>query len=102
MTNPTLLRLPFLLLAVGLSAYAAEGRPLLSLQPEIARPGDPVLVTVRGLTEAPMGTIGERPLRFYPVREGFQAVTGLPVEMTPGAVPVKVTAAASAGPVELT
>nr|WP_257456282.1 M23 family metallopeptidase [Archangium lipolyticum] len=100
---PTLRRLPFLLLFLGLSALASEERPLLSLQPGTARPGDPVLVTVRGLHEAPTGTLGERPLRFYPVRGGFQAVTGLPVEQTPGQVAVKVTvpAAGSAAPVEL-
>ncbi|MFE8597197.1 M23 family metallopeptidase [Archangium violaceum] len=84
-------RLPFLLLALGLSALAAEERPLLSLQPAMARPGDPVLITVRGLTQVPTGTLGERPLRFYPTREGFQALTGLPVELTPGPVPVKVS-----------
>ncbi len=97
-------RLPFLLLALGLSALAAEERPRISLQPTAARPGDPVLVTVRGLTQAPTGTVGERPLRFYPVAEGFQAITGLPVELTPGRVPVKVTvpARANAAPVELT
>jgi murein DD-endopeptidase MepM/ murein hydrolase activator NlpD len=87
---------------LGLSALAAEGQPLLSLQPETARPGDPVLVTVRGLTEAPTGTLGERPLRFYPVRDGFQALTGLPVEQTPGPVVVKVHAGGTASPVELT
>ncbi|HYO55071.1 M23 family metallopeptidase [Archangium sp.] len=99
----SLRRLPFLLLALGLSALAAEGRPLLSLQPTIARPGDPVLITVRGLSEVPTGTLGERPLRFYPVREGFQALTGLPVELTPGQVAVKVTvpATGSAAPREL-
>ncbi|WPB80821.1 M23 family metallopeptidase [Archangium violaceum] len=84
-------RLPFLLLALGLSALAAEERPLLTLQPALARPGDPVLITVRGLTQVPTGTLGERPLRFYPTREGFQALTGLPVELTPGPVPVKVS-----------
>ncbi len=104
MKSSPLRKLPFLLLVLGLSAYAAEERPLLSLQPEVARPGDPVLVTVRGLTQAPTGTLGERPLRFYPVRDGFQALTGLPVELTPGAVPVKVSAptAGAAAPVELT
>lgn len=97
-------RLPFLLLALGLSALAAEERPLLTLQPTVARPGDPVLVTVRGLTQAPTGTLGERPLRFYPTREGFQALTGLPVELEPGQVPVKVVAPVlgSASPLEVT
>jgi murein DD-endopeptidase MepM/ murein hydrolase activator NlpD len=100
---PTLRRLPFLLLFLGLSALASEGRPLLALQPSTARPGDPVLVTVRGLQQVPTGTLGERPLRFYPVRDGFQAITGLPVELTPGQVPVKVTVPASGlvAPVEL-
>ncbi|QRK07861.1 M23 family metallopeptidase [Archangium violaceum] len=96
-------RLPFLLLALGLSALAAEERPLLSLQPVAARPGDPVLVTVRGLAQAPTGTLGERPLRFYPVRDGFQALTGLAVEQVPGQVPVKVSVPATSGaaPTEL-
>ncbi len=63
-----------------------------------------MLITVRGLSAAPTGTLGERPLRFYPVREGFQAITGLPVEQTPGQVRVKVTVPArnNAAPVELT
>lgn len=66
-----------------------------------------MLVTVRGLTEAPTGMLGDRPLRFYPVHDGFQAITGLPVEQTLGQVPVKVTAkvttpaAGGAAPVEL-
>ena len=104
MHTPTLWRLPFLLLVLGLPALAAEERPHLSLQPNVARPGDPVLVTVRGFTGAPTGTLGERPLRFYAVRDGFQAITGLPVEQAPGRVPVKVTVPApgSAAPVELT
>lgn len=102
--HPTSLRrLPFLLLALGLSALAAEERPVLSLQPATARPGDPVLVTVHGLAEAPVGMLGERPLRFYPVSDGFQALTGLPVEQTPGRLAVKVSAPAhgTAAPVEL-
>jgi murein DD-endopeptidase MepM/ murein hydrolase activator NlpD len=99
----SLRRLPFLLLALGLSALAAEEQPLLSLQPATARPGDPVLVTVRGPSQAPTGTLGERPLRFYPVREGFQAITGLPVEQMPGQVVVKVTVpvTGNAAPMEL-
>jgi murein DD-endopeptidase MepM/ murein hydrolase activator NlpD len=100
----SLRRLPVLLLALSLSALAAEEQPLLTLQPGTARPGDPVLITVRGLTQPPTGTLGERPLRFYPVREGFQAITGLPVEQTPGQVTVKVTVPApgDAAPVQLT
>jgi murein DD-endopeptidase MepM/ murein hydrolase activator NlpD len=84
-------RLPFLLLALGLSALAAEERPTLSLQPPQARPGDPVLVIVRGLTQAPTGILGERPLRFFPTRSGFQAITGIPVEQPLGPLEAKVT-----------
>ena len=62
----------------------AEGRPLLTLQPGAAKPGDPVLVSVRGMAELPSGTLAGRPLHFFPWGEGFLAVTGLPVEMAPG------------------
>jgi hypothetical protein len=81
----------------------AEGRPLLSLQPGAAKPGDPVLVSVKGMAELPTGTLAGRPLRFFPWGESFLAVTGLPVEMAPGAATVSVTgpAAPGAAPVEL-
>ena len=93
-----------LLLAVAPVTSSAEPPPRVLLQPATARPGDPVLVTVRGLREAPIGTLGERPLRFYPSGDGFQALTGLPVEQTPGEVVVKVTGTpveGGAGPEEL-
>ncbi|MCP3141129.1 M23 family metallopeptidase [Pyxidicoccus xibeiensis] len=82
----------------------AEGRPLLTLQPGAAKPGDPVLVSVRGMAELPSGTLAGRPLRFFPWGEGFLAISGLPVEQAPGAVPVQVLgpAAPGAAPVELT
>lgn len=93
----------FTLLAVGLLATVARAQPSLSLQPGTAKPGDPVLVTVRGLATAPHGTLEGRPLRFFAVGEGFQAVTALPVEQLAGSVEVKVTALPpeSAAPVEL-
>lgn len=82
----------------------AEGRPVLTLQPGSVKPGDPVLVQVRGMAELPSGTLGERPLRFFPWGEGFMAITGLPVELTAGSAAVKVLgpAAPGAAPVELT
>ncbi len=82
----------------------AEGRPLLTLQPGAAKPGDPVLVSVRGMAELPSGILAGRPLRFFRWGEGFLAVTGLPVEMTPGPAEVKVLgpAAPGAAPLELT
>jgi murein DD-endopeptidase MepM/ murein hydrolase activator NlpD len=92
------------LLALGLLAGVAEAEPTLSLQPGTARPGDPVLVTVRGLAAEPSGTLDGRPLRFFKVGDGFQSLTGLPVEQAAGPVQVKVTAppAESAPAVELT
>ena len=92
---PLVLLVPSLLL--GLSARAAEPPAArLLLQPAEARPGDPVLITVRGPKEAPTGTLGERPLQFFPVREGFAALIGLPVEQAPGKVPLTVQLAGAA------
>ena len=82
-----------MLLVLGLSASAADPSPQLLVQPAQAQPGDPVLVTVRGLKEEPTGTLGERPLRFFRVPGGFAALIGLPVEQTPGKVPLKVVLA---------
>ena len=63
-------------LALGLLAGVAEAEPTLSLQPGTARPGDPVLVTVRGLSVEPTGSLDGRPLRFFKVGDGFQARPG--------------------------
>ncbi|RJS26919.1 M23 family peptidase [Corallococcus sp. H22C18031201] len=83
---------------------APETRPHLILQPGTAKPGDPVLVTVRGLTGLPTGTLGGRALRFVPWQGGAMAISGLSVDLAPGRVDVKVTVPASRGaaPVELT
>ncbi|WP_426751016.1 M23 family metallopeptidase [Myxococcus sp. Y35] len=67
---------------------AVETSPQLTLQPSTAKPGDPVLVTVRGVTAPPTGTLAGRALRFFPWGDGYLAVTGLPVELTPGAAQV--------------
>ena len=80
-----------LLCLFGLSALAAPPAPRLRLQPTTARPGDPVLVTVKGLEGEPTGTLGERPLHFYPTHDGFQALLGLPVEQPLGELTVTVS-----------
>jgi murein DD-endopeptidase MepM/ murein hydrolase activator NlpD len=96
------MRLPLLLLVLGLPALSAEEeRPALSIQPGTARPGDPVLITVRGLAGPPTASFGGRPLRFYPVPDGFQALTALPVEQPVGALEVKVTGPTKDKPLEL-
>ncbi len=100
MTRTTLSAL-FLLLAAG----AARAEPVLDLQPAKAKPGDPVLVTVRGTALPPTGSLGDRQLKFYPRKGGFQAITGLPVELLPGQVPVKISVLPSKeaqAPLELT
>lgn len=70
---------------------AARAELSLDIQPKEPKPGDPVLVTVRGATLPPTGTLGDRQLRFYPRNGGFQALVALPVEAVPGLMPVKVS-----------
>ncbi|MFL5349943.1 MAG: M23 family metallopeptidase [Hyalangium sp.] len=82
--------LPFTLLALGLVALGAEAQPSLSVQPGTAKPGDPILVTVRGVDGAPSGTLAGRTLHFFEASGAWQALTGLPVEQAVGRVDVKV------------
>jgi murein DD-endopeptidase MepM/ murein hydrolase activator NlpD len=82
--------LPLGLLALGLVAARAEANPSLSIQPGTAKPGDPVLDTVSGLSSAPTGTLAGKPLRFYAASGVWQAITGLGVEHPVGATEVKV------------
>jgi biotin carboxyl carrier protein len=70
------------------AAAAADGA--LTVDPPRARPGDALLVTVRGPAEPPRGSAAGRDLRFYPVEGGYQAVVALPVELSPGAAEVEV------------
>ncbi len=106
------------LLALGAKAGAAENAalpvqadtglaasaPRLVLQPAKAKPGDPVLVTVSGVTTPPTGTLAGRALRFFPWGDGYLAVAGLPVEQAPGAAQVTAMGPATPGAprVELT
>jgi murein DD-endopeptidase MepM/ murein hydrolase activator NlpD len=69
----------------------ARADPSLTLQPERARPGDALLVTVREAAEAPEGALGDRPLLFYPIDGGFRALAALPVETAPGSIAVAVS-----------
>ncbi|MEW6430072.1 MAG: M23 family metallopeptidase [Myxococcota bacterium] len=80
-------------LAVAVALGGAEVR----LQPGAARPGDPILVTVTGVTEAPSGRLGSSELTFLPFHAGYQALVGLPVETTPGALPLELLVVDEAG-----
>jgi hypothetical protein len=91
-----------LLALVGLWAGRAGAEPGLSIQPGTAKPGDPVLVTVWGLSGTPTGTLAGRALRFYETAGGWQAISGLPVELTPGTATLQVLGPSGDTPVELT
>jgi murein DD-endopeptidase MepM/ murein hydrolase activator NlpD len=82
------------LLAAALLPSPARAGPALAVDPPRARPGDAVLVTVRGAAEAPRGTLAGRELRFWAVEGGWQAVGALPLEQAPGAAEVEVRAPA--------
>lgn len=95
--------LPIGLLALGLVAFGAEAQPSLSVQPGTAKPGDPILVTVRGVQGLPSGTVAGRALHFFQAADSWQAITGLPVEQDVGTVEVRVVGPRTAAgrPMEL-
>ena len=74
-----------------LASFVAAAAPSLELVPARVKPGDPVLVVVRGVEGLPEGTVGSRPARFYPRGDDAEALVGIPVEEEPGLVQVRVT-----------
>jgi murein DD-endopeptidase MepM/ murein hydrolase activator NlpD len=90
--------IPLALLAVVLAAS-----PAAAFHPAKARPGDPVVLEVRGGRSAPHAELAGRVLEFHPVRAGaWRAVAALPLELLPGPIDVELraapTAVAAAGP----
>jgi len=81
-----------LLLLLGSPALAASGEPTLELRPASARPGDVLLVIVRGPSDAPAGAAGPRPLHFYAAGDHHEALVALPLELEPGPLEVRVEA----------
>jgi murein DD-endopeptidase MepM/ murein hydrolase activator NlpD len=82
---------PLLLAALpALAAAPSTVLPRLSVQPERAKPGDPVLVRVQGVKAPPTGELAGRPLRFVPAAGGYLALSGLPVEQAAGLLEVRV------------
>jgi murein DD-endopeptidase MepM/ murein hydrolase activator NlpD len=75
--------------ALALVVVAVLGGAQVRVQPGAARPGDPVLITVTGVAEAPSGRLGEEALTFLPFHGGYQALTGLPVDQAAGALPLE-------------
>ncbi len=76
---------------------APDGSPGLRVEPARVRPGDAVMVTVRGPGLAPEGELAGRPLAFYPVEGGHRALAALPLETAPGRLPVAVSLAGEGG-----
>ncbi len=63
-----------------------------TVSPEQVRPGDPVLVTVLGSAASPKGKVGKKPLAFFAVRDGHQAVFAVPVDRKPGELRIELGA----------
>ncbi|CAN5826507.1 hypothetical protein BH11MYX2_BH11MYX2_24450 [soil metagenome] len=73
----------------------ASANPTLTVQPMTAKPGDAVLVTVKGTSDLPKGDANGAALEFFPSRGGYQAVFAVPIDTKADSVSVvvqKVTA----------
>ncbi|ABC83153.1 M23 family metallopeptidase [Anaeromyxobacter dehalogenans] len=80
-----------------LLALLAAATPSLTLAPEVARPGDAVLVRVTGAgPEAPRATLGGRPLTFWRAGAEWRALAALPIETPAGDLPAEAEAAGAA------
>ena len=73
---------------LALLAAAAPIAPV-ALEPEVARPGDAVLVRVRAPTE-PRGALAGRPLAFFRRGDEAWALAALPIETPPGPAAVEI------------
>ena len=82
---------PAVLLAL-LLPFVAAAAPSLELVPPRVKPGDPVLVVVRGAGAVPRGDVGSLEARFYARGDGAEALVGIPVEEEPGVLQVRVVA----------
>ncbi len=72
------------------ASLAASAEPMLEVQPGTVRPGDAVRVVLHEASGPPEGSIGELPLKFLEHGDTYEAITGLPVELAPGKLEVKV------------
>jgi murein DD-endopeptidase MepM/ murein hydrolase activator NlpD len=85
------------LLARSISALCVLGGvaaadPTVTVAPAKVHPGDPVLVTVTGTSDAPRGKAGGAELRFFPAKAGFQAVFAIPLNVNEDHILVEFTA----------
>jgi murein DD-endopeptidase MepM/ murein hydrolase activator NlpD len=87
-----------LVLLASQRALGAAEEPSIEVLPPAARPGDVLLVLLRGVTAPAKGKAGERPLHFYTEGDHQEAVSAVPLEAEAGPLAVHV----EAGPSELT
>jgi len=84
------------LLLASHGALGAE-EATIEVRPTTARPGDVLLVLVRGAAATPTGTAGARALRFYATTaDHYEALAAVPLEAEPGPLTVTVDAAGTA------
>lgn len=84
--------LPLALVLWARLAFGAPEAASIEVRPTTARPGDVVLVVVRGSSRMPTGTAGERSLHFYAEGDHHEALSALPLETEPGPVDITVKA----------
>ncbi|HEY4182805.1 MAG TPA: M23 family metallopeptidase [Kofleriaceae bacterium] len=68
----------------------ASADPSMTVQPMTAKPGDAVLVTVKGASELPKGDANGKTLEFFAARGGYQAVFAVPLDTKADTVSVVV------------
>src|SRR3569623_1854638 len=62
-------------------AGVASAKPVVTISPKSVHPGDPVLVSVTGVDEAPSAKAGGQPRAVFAARRGFQAVFAVPLNI---------------------
>lgn len=82
------------ILSLALLTAPAFAEPKVKVTPAAVIPGQAVLVTVKGAKAAPTGEANGRPLTFFAVKGGFQALFAVPIDHKPGEVTVDVANAA--------
>lgn len=79
-----------IIVASLLTSTVALAKPQLTVEPKTARPGDAVLVTVRGTKAPPKGTAAGDTLQFFRARAGYQAVFAVPLDAKPEPIAIAV------------
>lgn len=76
-----------------ITSSVALADPAISVQPQTARAGDAVLITVTGVRRVPRGSADGKPLTFFPARRGYQAVFAVPLDTDDDTITVEVDGA---------